>query len=134
VPICPVQAKYNALKTFKKAKEKNRDLLEIKSQAVAYQILIDRKTNLVQGIKFKRYEKDQNATYTTQVASGKIYVLAASAIENAKLLLVSDAAGRGRRPIFPRFAMDHFARSTPPGSAHSTIGAGAGRRLRRGRM
>jgi choline dehydrogenase-like flavoprotein len=106
VPICPVQAKYNALKTFKKAKEKNKELLEIKSQAVAYQILIDRKTNFVQGIKFKRYEKDQNGTYTTYVARGKIYVLAASAIENAKLLLVSDAANSSDE--VGRNLMDHL--------------------------
>jgi choline dehydrogenase-like flavoprotein len=106
VPICPVQAKYNALKTFKKAKEKNKHLLEIKPQAVAYQILIDRKTNLVEGIKFKHYEKDQSDTYTTHVARGKIYVLAASAIENAKLLLVSDAANSSDE--VGRNLMDHL--------------------------
>ena len=44
VPICPVQAKYNALKTIKRASVRNPRLLDIKSQSVAHELLPVRRT------------------------------------------------------------------------------------------
>ena len=106
VPICPVQAKYNALKTIKKAKQQNPHLLDIKSQSVAYELVIDPDSKLIEGVRFKRYESDKDRTYTTGVARGQIYVLAASAIENAKLLLASNAANSSDQ--VGRNLMDHM--------------------------
>lgn len=106
VPICPVQAKYNALKTIKKAKQRSRYLIDIKSQYVAFGLEIDPDSKLVQGVKFKRYESEHDPRYTTGIARGKIYVLAASAIENAKLLLAANAANSSDQ--VGRNLMDHM--------------------------
>jgi choline dehydrogenase-like flavoprotein len=85
VPICPVQAKYNALKTLSQAKEEH---LEIRTQCVASRVLLDDEGN-ISGIEYKRYQMNDSITYDTYVVTGKIYVLAASAFENAKILLSS---------------------------------------------
>ncbi|MGN7819359.1 GMC family oxidoreductase [Chitinophaga sp. 22536] len=88
VPICPVQAKYNALKTLKSAKKEHLTLI---SQAVATKINIDTSTGNITGVAYKKYEHPDSKNYTESVAKGKIYVLAANAIENAKILLASKA-------------------------------------------
>jgi choline dehydrogenase-like flavoprotein len=107
VPICPVQAKYNSLKTLKRAKQSNDDLLEIRAQSVAYDLIIDEQNpGTIQGIRYKRYESKDSGSYTTQEVKGKIYVLAASAIENAKLLLASNAANSSDQ--VGRNLMDHL--------------------------
>jgi choline dehydrogenase-like flavoprotein len=88
VPICPIQAKYNALKTLDAAKD---SLVTMVPQSVATQIEIDSATGRVSGIKYQHY-RQKNATETqTYIAKGKIYILAAHAIENAMLLLASRA-------------------------------------------
>ncbi len=103
VPICPVQAKYNALKTIKTCRHEN---LTIIAQAVASDLIIDEKTRLINGIVYKKYETADGIGYNTHVAKGKIYVLAASAIENAKLLLASNAANSSDQ--VGRNLMDHL--------------------------
>lgn len=108
VPICPVQAKYNALKTFKRAKERNYNKLSFRTQAVAYDLIFDEeaKTKPITGVRYKKYESENSPNYTTHVARGKLYVLAASAIENAKLLLSSNAANSSDQ--VGRNLMDHL--------------------------
>lgn len=106
VPICPVQAKYNALKTVKRAKESNQHLFEIRSQSVACELEIDPDSKRIAGVRFKRYESAAESKYTQGVARGTIYVLAASAIENAKLLLASGAANSSDQ--VGRNLMDHM--------------------------
>jgi choline dehydrogenase-like flavoprotein len=106
VPICPVQAKYNALKTLKRAKERNQHLFEIRSQSVAYELAIDADSSRIEGVRFKRYEAAAESKHTLGIARGKIYVLAASAIENAKLLLASGAANSSDQ--VGRNLMDHM--------------------------
>ncbi len=92
VPICPVQAKYNALKTLKKAVDKG---VVIKEQCVASEILYDKKTGEVNGVRYKKYENFEDLTsgkecnYTEEVITAERYVLAAHAVENAKLMLAS---------------------------------------------
>ncbi|WP_083228033.1 GMC family oxidoreductase [Mucilaginibacter sp. PPCGB 2223] len=107
VPICPVQAKYNPLKTLKRS---NFDHLTIITQAVASTINIDEKTKEVTGIVYKRYNNPDSPEYTTGVAAGKIYVLAANAIENAKILLASGAANSSDQ--VGRNLMDHMVMLT----------------------
>lgn len=106
VPICPVQAKYNALKTFKRAVNANGDRVEIRPQAVAFDLVIDPKSKRIQGVRYKSYGTDGDTHYTTHLAEGRIYVLAASAIENAKLLLASSAANSSNQ--VGRNLMDHM--------------------------
>lgn len=103
VPICPVQAKYNALKTLKSAKKENITLI---SQAVATKVLIDTTSGKVTGIEYKRYPHADSKEPVLATARGKIYVLAANAIENAKLLLASDACKTSDQ--VGRNLMDHM--------------------------
>lgn len=107
VPICPVQAKYNALKTLNKA---DRRLLDIRTQAVATKVLLSEDGKTVTGIEYKTYQRANSTGYTTSIATGKQYVLAASAIENAKILLASDAANRSDQ--VGRNLMDHLVMLT----------------------
>jgi choline dehydrogenase-like flavoprotein len=85
-PICPIQAKYNPLKTLAKA---DQSYLTLLPQAVSSRVVVDGDTGAVTGIEYKRYERPDSPKHTTQVASGTLYVLAAHAVENAKLLLAS---------------------------------------------
>ena len=89
-PICPVQAKYNAGKSLAQA---DRRKLTILSQAVASKILIDSASGEVQGIEYYRYEDAGSPKAAKHVARGKAYILAAHAIENAKLMLASSIGG-----------------------------------------
>jgi len=103
VPICPVQAKYNALKTLYKS---DRHKITIKTQSVASRVLYDEKTGQITGIEYKTYHTADSITYDTNIVKGKIYVLAASAIENAKILLASNAANSSDQ--VGRNLMDHL--------------------------
>lgn len=103
VPICPVQAKYNALKTLRKCDMAN---LTIKTQSVASKLLINATSNRIDGVEYKVYENPNSPEYTVHTAKGTIYVLAASAIENAKLLLASGAANSSDQ--VGRNLMDHM--------------------------
>ena len=84
-PICPVQAKYNALKTLSKATATGR--VTVLPRAVASKVLVEGRR--VTGIEYLRYESPNSPTHTTEVARGKAYVLACHAVENAKLMLIS---------------------------------------------
>ena len=107
VPICPVQAKYNALKTLRKSDPR---LLTTKTQAVASKVITDEYTGDVIGIEYKRYEDPNSSVFETHIAKGKIYVLAANAIENAKILLASDIANSSDQ--VGRNLMDHMVMLT----------------------
>lgn len=107
VPICPVQAKYNALKTLYKS---NKNTLTVKTQSVASRVLFEEKSGKVTGIEYKTYAMADSLTYETHIAKGKIYVLAASAIENAKILLASNAANSSDQ--VGRNLMDHLCMLT----------------------
>jgi len=98
-PICPVQAKYNAGKTLAQAKHER---LEIISQAVASKININAQSGLVESISYKRYDGDH---HTEHQVKGRAYVLAAHAVENAKLLLLSNLSGS--KGLVGRNLMDH---------------------------
>lgn len=103
VPICPVQAKYNGLKTLKKSDLAN---LTILTQSVASKLLINPNSKWIDGIEYKIYKNGNVGEYETATATGTIYVLAASAIENAKLLLASGAANSSDQ--VGRNLMDHM--------------------------
>lgn len=99
-PICPVQAKYHAGKSLAKI---NRDALEVRAQAVASKINIDAATGLVRSITYQRY--GDGTGHTVHEAKGRAYVLAAHAIENAKLMLNSDLGVD--KDLVGRHLMDH---------------------------
>jgi choline dehydrogenase-like flavoprotein len=85
VPICPVQAKYNALKTLSKATATGR--VRVVTRAVASRVLVEDRR--VTGIEYLRYEHPDSPRHTVEVARGRTYVLACHVVENAKLMLMS---------------------------------------------
>lgn len=102
-PICPVQAKYDARKTLAKALVK--DNVDFISQTVASKVITDPVTGLVTALEVKRYQSPDSTTYETAVIKGKIFVLAANAIENARLMLASGLPGSS--DMVGRNLMDH---------------------------
>ncbi|MGZ4121900.1 MAG: GMC family oxidoreductase [Tumebacillaceae bacterium] len=86
VPICPVQAKYNAMKTLSKALDTGN--VTLITQAVASEVLLD-ENGRVNGIQYKAYVTPGSPEHTVHIARGTKFVLAAHAVENAKLLLQS---------------------------------------------
>jgi choline dehydrogenase-like flavoprotein len=99
-PICPVQAKYNAGKSLAQA---DPACLTVLTQAVASKIRVDAVSGEVQGIEYQSYGDAASTSATSHVATGKVYVLAAHAVENAKLMLASDIGG----PQVGKTLMDH---------------------------
>lgn len=109
-PICPVQAKYHAGKTLAQC---DPHRLAIRAQAVASRINVDPETGRVQSITYKRYD---GAHHSVHEAKGRAYVLAAHAVENAKLMLGSDLGTH--KDLIGRHLMDHptlYAFGNAPG-------------------
>lgn len=100
IPICPVQAKYNGIKTIAECDPEYFTLL---TQAVASRLIIGESGRLT-GVEYIRYETEGGA-FTTHTAHATIYVCASHAVENAKLLLASGAANRSDQ--VGRNLMDH---------------------------
>jgi choline dehydrogenase-like flavoprotein len=89
VPICPIQAKYNAMKTLVASPG---DRVTLVTQCVANQLLIDPDTGRITGVSVQSYEKPGDPHCQNYVAHGDAIALCAAPVENAKLLLASNAA------------------------------------------
>jgi choline dehydrogenase-like flavoprotein len=96
-PICPIQAKYNAGKTLAQAEKSN---LQVIAEAVASKVNVD-KSGAVTSITYKRYDG------STDEAKARVYVLAAHAVENARLMLASELACKNG--LMGKTMMDHPA-------------------------
>jgi len=103
IPICPVQAKYSALKTL--ATLIGSDYFTLLTQAVVTQVTLGA-NGRVNGFEFVRYETEGVGPNTTFTATATIYVLAGHAVENAKLLLASDIANKHNDEVGHNL-MDH---------------------------
>lgn len=98
VPICPVQAKYNALKTLKKALYKmneNDNLsrnphMNIQAQSVVYRLSVDQNEKISK-VHLRRYISQEKTDFVEEAVdtSDSIVILAANALENPKILLNS---------------------------------------------
>lgn len=103
IPICPIQAKYNALKTLQHAQLMG---VEIRSRCVATGLDIDADSGRISGVRYTRYAAPGSAEgVVNETVTGHFIVLAANAIENAKLLLAAGAAGTSGQ--VGRNLMDH---------------------------
>ena len=103
VPICPVQAKYDARRTLSKALATgNVDLL---TQAIASRVHVDGESGRVTHVEFQAYRDPGSTEHVTGTARGKVFVLAANAVENARLMLASDLPGSSG--LVGRNLMDH---------------------------
>ena len=103
VPICPVQAKYNAGKTLAKALQTGR--VDLLPQTVASKVHIDPDTGRVSHIEYKAYRDPASPHYTTGTVRGHVFVLCANAIENPRLMLASGLASTSG--LVGRNLMDH---------------------------
>jgi choline dehydrogenase-like flavoprotein len=102
IPICPAQAKYNALKTLRRATESGT--VEVRTQAVVSRVLLTPDRRRVRALEYLPYD-DGALPMPPERVTADLFVLAANAIENAKLLLMSGAAdGSGQ---VGRNLMDH---------------------------
>jgi choline dehydrogenase-like flavoprotein len=101
VPICPVQAKYNAGKTLAKALQTGR--VDLLAQSVASKVVVDPDSGRITGIEYKTYGDEEGRT--TRTVRGRIFVLAANAIETPRLLLSSGL--KSTSGLVGRNLMDH---------------------------
>jgi choline dehydrogenase-like flavoprotein len=102
IPICPVQAKYSALKTLSRL---NPARATLRTQAVATALKLGADGRIA-GIEVAQYADEAGALPVHRgTVRGRLYVLAAHAVENAKLLLASKAANRSDQ--VGRNLMDH---------------------------
>ncbi len=104
IPVCPIQAKYDATVHVAKA-EGAPTPAQVVENAVVYAIDVDANGNVTQ-VRFKRPDQSEGT------ATGKIFVLAAHAIEGPKLLQMSrtDALPNGvanSSGLVGRHLMDH---------------------------
>ncbi|KUJ81213.1 GMC family oxidoreductase [Ruegeria profundi] len=88
IPICPIQAKYNAMKTLEDANHIGKSLMETITQAIASKVELD-ENGRVSGITYKKYPFPGVPQYELRRARGKHYVLAGGAVENVTLALAS---------------------------------------------
>ncbi|GGR27915.1 GMC family oxidoreductase [Streptomyces netropsis] len=136
-PICPAQAKYTPLKT---QAAWSRDVTLV-TRAVVSRVLTT-SGGRARGVEYQEYDDPAAPASVTRTAEADVVVLAAHAIENAKLLLVSQLATRSDQ--VGRNLMDHPVLLTwglmnhpvgpfrGPGSTSGLEGfrTGAGRRTR----
>lgn len=103
VPICPAQAKYDARRTLATALQTGK--VYVLSKAVVFRVNIDPENGQVTSVEFKNYESRESAKHKIGKAKGKLFVLAANAIENARLMLASDLPNTSG--MMGRHLMDH---------------------------
>ncbi|KAA9383863.1 GMC oxidoreductase [Neorhizobium galegae] len=109
VPLCPVQARYHSGKTLAKAFQMNgksgQPLVDLLSQAVASKVVIDPDSGKVSALEVKVYKDAASPEHETITVKGKVFVLAAGAIETARLMLSSGL--RSTSGLVGRNLMDH---------------------------
>jgi glucose dehydrogenase len=111
IPICPIQAKYDPTITL--AEAENTGNVTVLFRAVACNIVTGKAGSSsnaeIDHIEFIRYTEDIGGSHTTCVARGRVYVLAANAIETPRLMKMSNN-GQGitpaERPV-GKHLMDH---------------------------
>ncbi|MCD4526641.1 GMC family oxidoreductase [Nocardioides sp. cx-173] len=102
VPLCPVQAKYNARKTLAFGLQTGR--VDILSQTIASQVHVG-EDGLISHIDYQAYGSTTSPEHVTGSLRARAYVLAANPVENARLLLASGLPGSNG--LVGRNLMDH---------------------------
>ena len=100
IPICPAQAKYTPLRT----QDRWRPTVVLRSRAVVTRV-VAAPNGQVTGVEYRSYDESGVPLPGTWRAEADIVVLAAHAIENAKLLLASGLANGSDQ--VGRNLMDH---------------------------
>jgi choline dehydrogenase-like flavoprotein len=100
VPICPIQAKYNSMKTLTSALDTGR--VDVITQAIVTKLLVGEDNKITQ-VTYSTYKGNKDSNITTNVARGRVFVLAAHVVENCKILLSSNIGGN----LVGCYLMDH---------------------------
>lgn len=85
VPLCPVQAKYNARKTLMSGLQTGR--VDILTQTVVSRVHVS--DGLISHVDYQAYGSTTSPEHVTGSLRATTYVLAANPVENARLLLAS---------------------------------------------
>ena len=101
IPMCPIVAKYDPTVHLERAQRNSRSPAVVSYRSVAYEIEADGRH--VTGVRYKVWGE---GGVTEHTARGAQYVIAANAIETAKLLLMSPTF-RDRSDQVGRNLMDH---------------------------
>ncbi|GGM71399.1 dehydrogenase [Lentzea pudingi] len=100
VPICPENAKYTPHRTQKQWSAS----VELRTRCVVNRVHADESGRITK-VSYQRYEDDTSGRHTRHAVEADVVVLAAHAIENAKLLLMSGLANSSDQ--VGRNLMDH---------------------------
>jgi choline dehydrogenase-like flavoprotein len=99
IPICPVQAKYSALKTLQVAEDLGTTII---TQACVTKIDLSQDGTEVVGLTYARWP---DAGGSLETVTADVYVLCAHSVENAKLMLMSGLSDESHQ--LGRNLMDH---------------------------
>lgn len=102
VPVCPEKAKYTPSRTQKRWSHH----VELRTRCVVNRLHADEFGRITK-VSYQRYDDDTTGRHTRHEAEADVVVLAAHAIENAKLLLLSGLANSSDQ--VGRNLMDHPA-------------------------
>lgn len=102
VPVCPENAKYTPLRTQKRWSAN----VELRTRCVVSRVHADEFGRITK-VSYQRYEDDTSGRHTRHEEEADVVILAAHAIENAKLLLMSGLANSSDQ--VGRNLMDHPA-------------------------
>jgi glucose dehydrogenase len=91
IPICPIQAKYDPSVTLNQALDTRN--VTIMAQTVATEVIVDANGRVSQ-INYVQYQEPGGPQTATGSVRGKVFILAAHAIETPRLLLMSKNGGR----------------------------------------
>lgn len=86
IPICPIQAKYDATIHIQKAQQLGA---VVWSQTVAYSVSVDPATGRISGVNWKQYAVPDGPPTASGTVTATTYVIAAHAVETPRLLLNS---------------------------------------------
>jgi choline dehydrogenase-like flavoprotein len=104
VPICPAQAKYDARRTLARALETGR--VHILPKAVAFHINYNHENGRIESIEYKYYGNEKTGSIDSPLkVEGTLFVLAANAVENARLMLSCNLPNTS--DMIGRHLMDH---------------------------
>ena len=87
IPMCPIQAKYDATITLQKAV--NTGYVTVQARSVATKIHVHAATKSITGIDVSSYVDESGGPITKSTVTASAYVIAAHAIETPRLLLNS---------------------------------------------
>jgi len=87
IPMCPIQAKYDATITLQKAV--NTNYVTVQAQSVVKKVNVDAATHKVTSVDVVRYDSTAGGTLEYETLAATAFVIAAHAIETPRLLLNS---------------------------------------------